>query len=57
LPVRSNGNLHCPPATVQVFLESISGYFGKEGKIELKSRAKSLMPKTSDYYKRDEEKE
>jgi nitrogen fixation NifU-like protein len=49
--------LHCPPATVQVFLESISGYFEKEGKIELRSRAKSLIPKISEYYKRGEEKE
>ncbi len=49
--------LHCPPATVQVFLESISGYLEKEGKIELRSRAKSLIPKISEYYKRGEEKE
>ena len=49
--------LHCPPATVEVFLESIAGYLGKEGKIELRSRAKSLIPKISEYYKRGEEKE
>jgi nitrogen fixation NifU-like protein len=49
--------LHCPPATVQVFLESISGYLEKEGKIELRSRAKSLIPQISEYYKRGEEKE
>ncbi len=49
--------LHCPPATVQVFLESISGYFEKEGKIELSSRAKTLIPQISEYYKRGEEKE
>jgi nitrogen fixation NifU-like protein len=49
--------LHCPPATVQVFLESISRYLEKEGKIELRSRAKSLIPKISEYYKRGEEKE
>src|SRR5512139_3542220 len=49
--------LHCPPATVQVFLESIAGYLEKEGKIELSSRAKSLIPKISEYYKRGEEKE
>ena len=48
--------LHCPPATVQVFLESISGYLEKEGKIELRSRAKSLVPRISEYYKRGEEK-
>jgi nitrogen fixation NifU-like protein len=49
--------LHCPPATVQVFLESISGYFEKEGRIELSSRAKTLIPQISEYYKRGEEKE
>jgi len=49
--------LHCPPATVQVFLESISGYLEKEGKIEMSSRAKSLIPKISEYYKRGQEKE
>jgi hypothetical protein len=49
--------LHCPPATVQVFLESITGYFEKEGKVEWGSRAKSLIPKISEYYKRGEEKE
>jgi len=47
--------LHCPPATVQVFLESITGYFEKEGKVEMSSRAKSLIPKISEYYKRGEE--
>jgi len=49
--------LHCPPATVQVFLEAVTGYFEKEGKIELSSRAQSLIPKISEYYKRGEEKE
>ncbi len=49
--------LHCPPATVQVFLEAITGYMEKEGMIELGSRAKSLIPKISEYYKRGEEKE
>ena len=53
----SPDQLHCPPATVEVFLESIAGYLGKEGKIELRSRAKSLIPKISEYYKRGEEKE
>ena len=47
--------LHCPPATVQVFLESITGYLEKEGKSELSSRAKSLIPKISEYYKRGKE--
>jgi hypothetical protein len=49
--------LHCPPATVQVFLESIAGYLEREGKIALSSRAKSLIPAISEYYKRGEEKE
>ena len=49
--------LHCPPATVQVFLEAISGYLEREEKIELSSRAKILIPKISEYYKRGEEKE
>src|SRR4030043_1126708 len=37
-------NLHCPPATVQVFLEAITGYLEREGKTELSLRAKSLIP-------------
>jgi nitrogen fixation NifU-like protein len=48
--------LHCPPATVQVFLEAISGYLEKEGKIELSLRAKRLLPQISEYYRRGEEK-
>jgi nitrogen fixation NifU-like protein len=47
--------LHCPPATVQVFLEAISGYLEREGETEWSSRAKSLIPKISEYYKRGEE--
>jgi len=47
--------LHCPPATVQVFLEAITGYLEKEGKSELSSRTKSLIPKISEYYKRGKE--
>jgi len=49
--------LHCPPAAVQVFLESIAGYFEKEKKMELSSRAKRLIPLISEYYKRGVEKE
>jgi nitrogen fixation NifU-like protein len=49
--------LHCPPATVQVFLESIAGYLDREGKNELSLRAKRLIPKISEYYKRGQEKE
>lgn len=44
--------LHCPPATVQVFLEAIAEYFGNEGRPELSSRIKALVPLISDYYKR-----
>jgi len=49
--------LHCPPATVQVFLEAIHEYLEKEGKTELSLKAKDLIPKISEYYKRGEEKE
>ena len=42
---------HCPDVTVQVFLESITGYLEKEGKSELSSRTKSLIPRISEYYK------
>ncbi len=44
--------LHCPPATVQVFLEAMAEYLGKEGRPELSSRIKALIPLISDYYKR-----
>jgi len=47
--------LHCPPATVQVFLDAISGYLEREGETEGSLRAKSLIPKISEYYKRGEE--
>jgi nitrogen fixation NifU-like protein len=47
--------LHCPPATVQVFLEAIAEYMEKEGKTQLSSRIKGLIPLVSDYYKRGEE--
>jgi len=49
--------LHCPPATVQVFLEAISGYMEKEGKTETGLKARNLIPLISEYYKRGEEKE
>ncbi|NWG03445.1 MAG: iron-sulfur cluster assembly scaffold protein [Syntrophaceae bacterium] len=49
--------LHCPPATVQVFLNAIRGYLEKEGRIDLSSRARRLIPKISEYYKRGEEKD
>lgn len=46
--------LHCPPATVQVFLEAMAQYLGEEGKPELSVRAKGLIPLISGYYKRGE---
>ena len=47
--------LHCPPATVQVFLEAMAKYLGKEGSAELSSRIKALIPLISDYYRRGQE--
>ncbi len=47
--------LHCPPATVQVFLEAIAAYYAKEGKPQISSRIKGLIPLVSVYYKRGEE--
>ncbi len=49
--------LHCPPATVQVFLESIAAYLEKEGESDPSSKAKGLIPQISEYYKRGVEKE
>ena len=49
--------LHCPPATVQVFLEAISRYLEKEGETQLSSRIKGLIPQVSGYYKRGEKTE
>ena len=49
--------LHCPPATVQVFLEAISGYLEKGEESQLSSRIKGLIPQVSDYYKRGEKTE
>lgn len=47
--------LHCPPATVEVFLRAMGVYFEKEGKAELSSRMNSLISLVSNYYKRGEE--
>jgi nitrogen fixation NifU-like protein len=49
--------LHCPPATVQAFLEAITGYSEKGGETQLNLRIKGLIPQVSDYYKRGEERE
>ncbi len=44
--------LHCPPATVQVFLEALVGYMDKEGKTDISGRIKNLVPLVASYYKR-----
>ena len=49
--------LHCPPATVQVFLEAIAEYSEKEGNTEFSSRIKRLIPLISHYYKRGDKAE
>jgi nitrogen fixation NifU-like protein len=49
--------LHCPPATVQVFLEAIAGYMEREGDAPFSSRIRGLIPLVSSYYKRGQEKE
>jgi nitrogen fixation NifU-like protein len=47
--------LHCPPATVQVFLQAVAEYFEKGGDAQFSSRIKGLIPLIFDYYKRGEE--
>ncbi len=44
--------LHCPPATVQVFLEAMANYLEQERKVELGLRARALIPVIANYYKR-----
>jgi len=44
--------LHCPPATVQAFLEAICQYTDKEGEPHISSRIKSLIPLVAKYYQR-----
>jgi nitrogen fixation NifU-like protein len=51
-----DAKLHCPPATVQAFLEAMAVYLGKENKPLLSSRIKALIPLISHYYERGEEK-
>jgi len=46
--------LHCPPATIQVFLEAIAEYLEKKGEPQMNSRIRSLLPLVSIYYKRGE---
>jgi nitrogen fixation NifU-like protein len=47
--------LHCPPATVQAFLEAILKYNIKEGDTQISSRIKGLIPLVAKYYERGEE--
>ncbi|MDH5385569.1 MAG: iron-sulfur cluster assembly scaffold protein [Candidatus Aminicenantes bacterium] len=49
--------LHCPPATVQAFLEAILQYNEGRGEIQLASRIKMLIPLVSKYYERGEKEE
>jgi len=49
--------LHCPPATVQAFLEAILQYIEREGDIQVSTRIKKLIPLVAKYYERDEKKE
>jgi len=49
LPVQK---LHCPPATVQAFLEAIQQYCEREGELPLSFRIKSMMPLLAKLYKR-----
>lgn len=49
--------LHCPPATVQAFLEAILQYNEGKGETQLASRIKKLIPLVSKYYERGEKAE
>jgi len=49
--------LHCPPATVQAFLEAICQYNEKEGETQLTSKIKRLVPLVAKYYERGEKPE
>jgi nitrogen fixation NifU-like protein len=49
--------LHCPPATVQAFLEAILQYNEGKGETQLASRIKKLIPLVSKYYERGEKEE
>ena len=44
--------LHCPPATIQAFLEAICQYNEKEGEPHITSKIKRLIPLVSEYYQR-----
>ena len=44
--------LHCPPATVQAFLEAIQQYYERVGELPLSSKIKGVMPLLARLYKR-----
>lgn len=44
--------LHCPPATVQAFLEALVQLAKREGNSELASRVEVLSRKVEEYYRR-----
>lgn len=44
--------LHCPPATVEVFLKASGEYFEKIGRDDLYLKTNNLIAKVSQYYKR-----
>jgi nitrogen fixation NifU-like protein len=47
--------LHCPPATVQAFLEALMQQQEKEGESQVAARIKKLIPLVDKYYKRGKE--
>lgn len=49
--------LHCPPATVQAFLEAIRQHQEKEGESQVAARIKKLIPLVDKYYKRGRKEE
>jgi nitrogen fixation NifU-like protein len=49
--------LHCPPATVQAFLEACCQHAEKEGEIQVASRLKRLIPLVASYYQRGKKEE
>jgi nitrogen fixation NifU-like protein len=49
--------LHCPPATVQAFLEAILQYSENQGKAQVASKIKKLIPLVAKYYERGKKEE
>lgn len=49
--------LHCPPATVQAFLEAMQQYNEEEGNLGVAARVKALVPLVAEYYKRGAKKD